>query len=762
MIDDVIASMPAPKDQIRKRGKKISKKATEEQQAVQEPVAAPQQEDQAAPNWLLDSQQASTPYGDLNPDLKSYLRDMDQRLTNGSTADDDEYAMMMEATLTEMASNELCLSTDPECALMVEHMIKRMGDFEKRVFADALMGEINTIISNRFGSHVLETFFESSKGTIMRESSGNIAKPPSNESEEPAGELRTITKLIVEMVDEIVPKIGDHILNPHATYPVRYLLHLLSGDVSDSVMKRSKKSQYWLSRHDNFDAVNEQQPEEYYRPPKHFKELSNKLRKALFDSFSSPAEIRAFGVSDYGAPILQLLLHYEKKNKENDNADSFLDSWMDGLIGQVNSEDISQIKASSHVTTTLLDTTASHTTETAMECSSSAVFEVIWQLYFTGKGGVRCMKHPVGNFVYAKALKRMGNDNGLSGTFIEKEFAGAITALRENGSKLIKTNRSGPLMANCDVGVFRDVFKADVMAAIMHCFGLSTRSTAQAQHVIPCMLEMKRWKSYRRFHKDMFEKNDQDEEGSSDEEKEQSNKEGKSDRFTSAGAQLILSLYNLGTPHNEAILNSLLNLSMERILEICGSSPASRIIDGIMDSEAVTFKYKHKLRLKLLGSYHLLADMRVGSRVAEKIYETSDGYFREKIANSLLEHEDFLAGSAYGKYLIRKVGLSLFRRRIEEWREKTAEEVKNAGLTKVNNVKKAARVINGVVVDRPLSGEQHEDRRGPAVAKKRKSREDNEEKEEIVDKADKNDKPELDNRSRQEKREEKRQKKYKN
>lgn len=259
----------------------------------------------------------------------------------------------------------------------------------------------------------------------------------------------------------------------------------------------------------------------------------------------------------------------------------------------------------------------------------------------------------------------------------------------------------------------------------------------------------------------MFEKNDQDEEGSSDEEKEQSNKEGKSDRFTSAGAQLILSLYNLGTPHNEAILNSLLNLSMERILEICGSSPASRIIDGIMDSEAVTFKYKHKLRLKLLGSYHLLADMRVGSRVAEKIYETSDGYFREKIANSLLEHEDFLAGSAYGKYLIRKVGLSLFRRRIEEWREKTAEEVKNAGLTKVNNVKKAARVINGVVVDRPLSGEQHEDRRGPAVAKKRKSREDNEEKE-IVDKADKNDKPELDNRSRQEKREEKRQKKYKN
>lgn len=463
------------------QGKKISKKAVEEQQDVEaDSVGAPQQEEQSAPNWLIDSQQASTPFGDLNPDLKSYLRDMDQRLTNGSTTDHEEYAMMMEATLSEMTSNELALSTDPECALMVEHMIKRMGDFEKRVFADALMGEINTIISNRFGSHVLETFFECSKGTIMRESSGDVAQPPSNANGEAAGELRTVTKLIVEMIDEIIPTIGDLILNPHATYPIRYLLHLLSGDVSDSVMKRSKKSQNWLSRHDNFDALNEQQPEEYYRRPKHFKELFNKLRKALFDSFSSPAEIRAFGVSDHGAPILQLLLHYEKNNKENDKVDSFLDSWMDGLIGQFNSNESEDVKPSSHVTTTLLDTTASHTTEIAIECSSSSVFEVIWRLYFTGKGGVRCMKHPVGNFVYAKALKRMASDEGLSKAFLKEQFAAAIATLRENGSKLIKTNRSGPLIANCEVAVARDMYKAEVAAVSK----LSMSALLQLTHLI--------------------------------------------------------------------------------------------------------------------------------------------------------------------------------------------------------------------------------------------------------------------------------------
>lgn len=264
--------------------------------------------------------------------------------------------------------------------------------------------------------------------------------------------------------------------------------------------------------------------------------------------------------------------------------------------------------------------------------------------------------------------------------------------------------------------------------------------------------------SYRRFHKDVFENNDQGEEASSEDEKERnSNKKGKkedtgkTDAFTTLGAQLILSLYNLGSPYNEAILNSLINLKNQKILEICGSSPASRIIDEVMDSDAVAFKYKHKLRLKMLGCYHLLADMRVGSRVAEKIYETSDGYFREKIANSLLEHEDFLAGSPYGKYLIRKVGLSLFRRRIHEWKEKTAAEIKNAGLIKVNNVKKGPRVFNGKVANEALTVGQNEDIRGPAVNKKRKSTEENETESE----------PKVDTRPRQEKREEKRQKKYK-
>ena len=306
---------------------------------------------------------------------------------------------------------------------------------------------------------------------------------------------------------------------------------------------------------------------------------------------------------------------------------------------------------------------------------------------------------------------------------------------------------------------------------IIHCFGLSTTSTAQAKHIIPCILEMKRWKvcfifplvaiskqqqSYRRFHKETFENYEADEESSGDERKTNKKKKkdsGDDDIYTVPGAQLIQSIYQYGSPLNDKIIESVINLDTDKLLEICGSSSASRIIDGLIESDNIAFKYKHKLRLKLVGSYHLMADMRVGSRVAEKIYETSDGYFREKIANSLIEHEDYLAGSPYGKYLSRKVDLSLFRRRYDDWKEKTAQEIKNAGLNKINNIKKAPRVFNGKLANEMLSINQSEDKRGSKSSKKRKnaSNEDTTSAE-TEDKAD--------TRTRQEKREEKRQRKY--
>lgn len=49
--------------------------------------------------------------------------------------------LLVGAALTELRGKELQVATDSDCALIVERMIWNMGDFGRRVFADALMGK---------------------------------------------------------------------------------------------------------------------------------------------------------------------------------------------------------------------------------------------------------------------------------------------------------------------------------------------------------------------------------------------------------------------------------------------------------------------------------------------------------------------------------------------------------------------------------------------------------------------------------------------
>lgn len=49
--------------------------------------------------------------------------------------------LLVSAALSELRDKELQLSTDSDCALVIERMIWNMGDWGRRVFADSLSGK---------------------------------------------------------------------------------------------------------------------------------------------------------------------------------------------------------------------------------------------------------------------------------------------------------------------------------------------------------------------------------------------------------------------------------------------------------------------------------------------------------------------------------------------------------------------------------------------------------------------------------------------
>ena len=125
------------------------------------------------------------------------------------------------------------------------------------------------------------------------------------------------------------------------------------------------------------------------------------------------------------------------------------------------------------------------------------------------------------------------------------------------------------------------------------------------------------------------------------------------------------------------MVDSLLVVPFLRLMTFARDPMASHVIDAFLDESntAVTRKQRVAFLKGLIGHYHQLADDRIASHVAEKCWTTADPFLRDKIAASLLEHEGFLHGSQYGRFLLRKVNLPAYRKNRHEWRNKQAQGI---------------------------------------------------------------------------------------
>jgi len=114
---------------------------------------------------------------------------------------------------------------------------------------------------------------------------------------------------------------------------------------------------------------------------------------------------------------------------------------------------------------------------------------------------------------------------------------------------------------------------------------------------------------------------------------------------------------------------SLFAQSADTLLSYASSPIASHLLDKVLTSSAVPPKYRRKLFLAFMGKYDALATDRLGSRVADTVWATADGFMKEKIARSLIPHATILGNDRYGRYVVRKMELHLLQRRPDEWRE---------------------------------------------------------------------------------------------
>ncbi|KAG8721994.1 Nucleolar protein 9 [Ceratobasidium sp. 394] len=675
----------------RKRGKK--KKGNNEQpgQAVQD--AQPEVDpEQAQPTWMQtnDEPNLDAPFGYVDPDVKAYFRTVDSKIQEwqsqgyaqgrdeeeGNTHEDKR--MFLVAALSESSGKEKQLATDPDCAIIIERMLHSMDDFVKRIFADRLCGSYAQLAQHRFGSHVCQTLFEVSTSTVSRETRGRIARAPDAETE--VGVLRTMTELVLAVCEEILPSLPQLILNPFAAHVVLSLLLLLSPTIAQPVdsakphtsLVRSKKSAAYKSRQGSMKSVLEPGTEHDTTAvvPPSFGEMAGRFVDTLKGALDAN-EVRALAADKVANPVLQAIIELEAKQNKSDSPGSLMDSVLMGAISALHHDN--QPEHSDYIETLLRDPTASHLFETLVQHTPEPSFQMLWNLYFKNKLA-KLSSHPVANFVVGKAILRLDAEILLE----------AIQEVDGVAGKLVKTARTGVLKSLVDRAAALQAHQDVISGCISQAVGIDD---TQVQHLVPCLLTLKTVKLYMKG---------TSLEGGREAENDSNSAAADSVEPTVQGAVLVQSMIRLSEPHNQAIVRSIQAQGVEKLIAMSRNPISSRVLDVFLESPAVQTRDKRNFLLGLMGHYHTLVDDRIGSRVGDRCWQCADPYLKERIAKSILPHEDALAASYYGKYFARNLHLTMLKRDPAAWRDMQRNQKAAATKSASTEATGTSAIVNAV------------------------------------------------------------------
>ncbi|KAK7061362.1 armadillo-type protein [Favolaschia claudopus] len=665
-----------PKE-LRKRGKKKKHTTEVEWQSPKEPTKPLPQE---TPSWIVsapktsaeDDTNSDAPFGYVDNDVKAYFRTVDiqirdwqnaasERDQNDEEADpNEERRMFFVAALTEMSGKEKQLATDADCSVVLERMTYSMDDFVRRVFVDSLTGSYDLLVKHRFGSHVCQTLFTVASQTVSREKRGILPTVPDDK-----GELRSLTKLVVDVCEELFPVLPSLVTNSFASHVVRALLLLLSPqsvpshDASQHAM-RSKKSASWKARQAPFKSVFEDKNRKdagTYTPPEVFSQTARKFVEVIRNKLDEN-ETRALAADKVASPTLQMVLAVEADQQMTEDTDSLMDRVLVGLVASSRKDPSATPPVSDYLNTLLRDPTSSHLLETIVSHCPESAFASLWATYFKGNLP-RIASHPVANYVLAKAIDRVSIS----------QLTEACQELQSIWTRLIQTSRTGVLRSIIDRAATLGACGSEVIEAVSKAFDAKTAEDRNL--LVPCVLRLRTVQDYQA--------------ASQSQSQEQPSK-GKPAKRPSKdtiepsvqGAILLQSLLRLPEPHYQIVTESLNALSEEEMLSIAHHATSSRVLDALFESPTVPHKIKREFVLSFIGRYHLLVDDRIGSRVGDRCWAFSDTYLKEKIARSLISQEQFLAASYYGKFFARNLNLYLLQRRPDEWRALQTERHKPA------------------------------------------------------------------------------------
>ncbi|KAM4014420.1 nucleolar protein 9 isoform 1-T2 [Anomaloglossus baeobatrachus] len=554
----------------------------------------------------------------LDPKFVGYFRRVKETLEQDFESEEDR-ALFIRNVFKEVKGNERAVATNVSASITMQKLLALASSAQLCQFLDVLSKSWQTICWHRTGSHVVETAL-----LQYERLQGAEEENDDDDDDEDGGEpCSSLDDLILSLCAEVKSKFLPYNQNTHGSFIVRTLFQVLSGTV---LCKDPKKGGQGSTVQSEFDV-----------PPSFLEELQE--MSGLFK-----ADIGVFATHELASLGMQtalVVLH-----RKSPPACTAL---CDDVLGYLSTRNVSGPGRALLVF--LKDETSSRLFEKILEVSEQKQLNRLYKAQF--KGQLRELSaHPIANYTVQRLIRAIQSKKLFSAMF--EELSSGIEDVLAKGHMGIITT----LVEGCRrLGRHQ----MELVTHLMEAFHCATPNSRQ----ITCVLLFLSLLTYEIYYK------------IEDEEEPSEHKENPDVKLQSVnyhGSILLQHLLHFEDP--AIVLHSLGNMSEADLHTVACSQAGSHIFDVLFDSATISKKQKKKVLQKLKAHCMELACNKYGSRVLERVWNTSTMGVKEEIAQRLVERLRELQNDPIGHHIARNFALNHFVKRRKVWEEHQQVEKK--------------------------------------------------------------------------------------
>eukprot|EP00731_Ephydatia_muelleri_P026882 Em0018g982a len=262
----------------------------------------------------------------------------------------------------------------------------------------------------------------------------------------------------------------------------------------------------------------------------------------------------------------------------------------------------------------------SHLMQTLIEVSSSDVLERVFEKLYKGHV-MEYAIHPIANYTLQQVLMSASS----------KQVSEVVQEL-ENLEEVFFAGHSGVVAKLLEVCVRCGEHQLSLLQNLLRCFHIES----SPDKCVPLFLTLTTVEAHTAQNPPMLH-----------------------------GSLILQSLLKFKDP--SVVVDGLLGMSSDEVVALGTDPCGSHVVEAFMNSVTVLATKKAELVNLLKGRYITLSKSKHGSRLVESVWRHCTVSQKEAIVSELLASEEELSADFYGKFVLRNVNASHFKRKQNVW-----------------------------------------------------------------------------------------------